>query len=138
MAQFSYLSILVTQVHLFFSHLKEDTDTLRFPSQYFNYPAIHDMMLRRSGAVSLLQCCIVFCTFSSTNSAHNSCSSPLKPPVEIPIRNVTLAPIRNIKSSDHLMRRGAALSVGSPPQNFALDIAPCVLLKFSGSPKVLL
>lgn len=71
------------------------------------------MMLSRSRALDRLQCCIIFFSLLSTNSAGTSCSSPLKLPVEIPIRNITLA--------GNLMRRGAALSVGSPPQNLAFD-----------------
>lgn len=109
-----------------FLHLREKLPVFEgaflsvFSSHYYSNPKIHDTMLRRSIALDVLLCCIVFFSISPANSASTSCTSPLEPPVEIPIRNITLP--------DQLLR-GAALSVGSPLQNFAFQVDAFVFLK---------
>lgn len=77
-------------------------------------------MLSRS--MGLLRCWVVSFSLLSANSADASCSSLLKPPVEIPIRNLTV--------SDQLVRRGAALQVGSLLQNITFGVTLFVFLKF--------
>ncbi|KAI9777516.1 MAG: hypothetical protein M1839_008810 [Geoglossum umbratile] len=47
------------------------------------------------------------------SACQSSCAHSATAPVQVPIRNVTLP--------DQILRRGVALSIGTPPQNFALQ-----------------
>lgn len=72
--------------------------------------AVRTVIASPSGAASPL-------TFAG--SAHASCASHISTPVYIPIRNVSL--------SDQTLRRGAAISVGTPSRPFAFALSGFVL-----------
>ena len=57
-------------------------------------------------------------TLSSSSISEPTCISQPITPIQIPIRNVTL--------NDDTLRRGAAVSIGSPPEDFAFSINPFV------------
>lgn len=68
--------------------------------------------------LSLLRCCIFALGVIPGTFADNLCPTTSPTPIQIPIRNIAL--------SDQSVRRGIALSLGSPAQDLAFVVSACV------------
>ena len=73
-----------------------------------------------SRQISTLEILLFLLTLPFAVSSRSSCRSELPQPLVVPIRNVTLA--------NQVLRRGVALSFGTPPQDLAFNIVSYVKL----------